>query len=390
MKQILLFLPFLLIVSCSNRSSNQLFPQFATLATNIYSVKSEPEGKPFALTLLKGESFRIVEVTPSQLLVSQKNRKGWIRIKDPSSIRREGKKVRILESKGLPLFESLTNRNPFAIARMDASYSLKGIFPKLVKIRLDNGRLIWIDVGSPLASRIKEFSLSSSKPHENTTARIDQGNQRLVFWNRCGSEDEVRKSEVGPDGKIVGTLEFKEGKFGKGLNYTDAESYALFDDIPVGDEGCYEVWISTGFDVVAGQPYPSGNWGFAGCVEELRQKSFINLGLDDGWGIQGWVWSDPQTPFLLRQRDNQTAWKAGTWHHIALVWSKSKSIPGGKSLALYVDGKMTTSEMEDFKGFGGLMRLSVPNWAYEYMDACLDEIRIWNFAKTDFSDREKW
>ena len=89
---------------------------------------------------------------------------------------------------------------------------------------------------------------------------------------------------------------------------------------------------------------------------------------------------------------------AGDWHHYAMVWA-SAGIPGvdnGKrTVAAYMDGKLNSSI---WRGAGGTSRPVVPatgrfgliyHVAGQSGHVVYDNIKAWNYAKTDFEDRSR-
>jgi hypothetical protein len=89
----------------------------------------------------------------------------------------------------------------------------------------------------------------------------------------------------------------------------------------------------------------------------------------------------------------------GEWHHYALVWNPA-GIPGvaegTRGLAVFVDGRLNTGSwngavvpagplaLPDGGRLGLLCHQGLPGGRVVF-----DNLKIWNYAKTDFSDRER-
>ena len=89
------------------------------------------------------------------------------------------------------------------------------------------------------------------------------GGSNLILWNKLGSTDEVEHSVVGPDGTIVGNVNFNNTvKFSKGItpNTGRAGSGVDFPTTVVDPErGCVEMWVKFYYTPVA---YSYGVYGF--------------------------------------------------------------------------------------------------------------------------------
>ena len=85
------------------------------------------------------------------------------------------------------------------------------------------------------------------------------------------------------------------------------------------------------------------------------------------------------------------------WHHYAVVW-KHDGIPGvsdgTKKVATYLNGQINSVKWTDYRttGFPGFLgspvfSLIATTSSPKYADAAaIDNLKVWNYAKTDFSD----
>jgi len=225
--------------------------------------------------------------------------------------------------------------------------------------------------------------------------------QSLVLWNRLGSESDVLNSAVGPGGKLNGGR-FVEGRFGKGIELNMQEQFGVTfpPEIVPGPDGCIEFWAKL-------VDFPSElHWGdrpgLIAATDEGGSRHFMlhfngndgraNGGLcarvaglgNAGTGLFGnWTYARALGTDAVSD-----------WHHYALVWATG-GIPGvaddSRKAAVFVDGQLNSHR------WGGTgEKLDVPTdgsfglLCHQGMTSgrvIFDNLKIWNYAKTDFSDR---
>lgn len=227
----------------------------------------------------------------------------------------------------------------------------------------------------------------------------------LVLWNKLGAQAEIENSEVGLDGTFLGGS-FVEGMFGNAFSVT---GYVHHDNtlvrfpkevIPT-DAGAIEVWAKlAGFPSSVGYGHHPGFFRITDGYSTFQMIFDSNNGAGHG-GLCGTVGHG----FHCGTGGYGGGWtyegvlgpgQAEEWHHYALVWDKN-GIPrvadGTKKVAVFLDGQLNCTRWNDYWGSGSeLVPLTggelglVYNWA-SYGTVAVDNIRIWDFAKTDFSDR---
>ncbi len=226
----------------------------------------------------------------------------------------------------------------------------------------------------------------------------------LLLWNRLGSTNEVRNSEIGPNGTL-NAGRFVDGPFGKAveLNMQEQMGVTFPPTIVPGPDGCIEFWAKlTGFSGTIRQP--GGIW--PGLVAARNQSGSDDFALfycsNDGaanGGICARVAGLGHTGtgyFGYWTYESALKTNAVTdWHHYAIVWA-SQGIPGvdngQRKAAVYVNGKLNSSYWGGGTGsqmaiptnglFGLLTHQGVPSGSVAF-----DNIKIWNHSKTNFSDR---
>ena len=226
----------------------------------------------------------------------------------------------------------------------------------------------------------------------------------LVLWNQMGSSSEVQSSRIGPDGAFA-SGKFVAGVFGSAVELTyPANQYGVsfpFSVLPA-TNGCIEFWAKMeglpsmlpisyhSPTLIRATPqvfelmyvYNDGNGNGGLCVR--NRLGWVGTG---GWGT-GWSYEQ-----ILG------AGQKSAWHHYAVVWNGTGNIPGvsdtGRKVVVYVDGVLKT-----FSGINNSGSSTIQNPTGE--DLCLlgptdsslngvrvtfDNFKIWNYTKTDFSDR---
>jgi uncharacterized repeat protein (TIGR02543 family) len=226
----------------------------------------------------------------------------------------------------------------------------------------------------------------------------------LVLWNRLGSTNEVLNSEIGPNGSL-NAGRFVDGPFGKGIELTMQEQMGVTfpPQIVPGPDGCIEFWAKlTGFSGTIRQP--GGSWPglIAACDQTGAQHFLLTYCCNDGasnGGITARVAGlGCAGTGVYGYWTYESALKTNTvsaWHHYALVWA-TQGVPGVdnglRKAAVYVDGKLNSG----YWGGGTGSQLAVPtNGLFGLLShqgtptgsVAFDNIKIWNYAKTNFSDR---
>ncbi|MBM4149740.1 MAG: LamG domain-containing protein [Lentisphaerae bacterium] len=231
------------------------------------------------------------------------------------------------------------------------------------------------------------------------------GRKGLVFWNRLGSESEVRNSRVGPDGKLSAGR-FVPGRFGKGIELNMQEPFGVTfpAEIVPAAAGCIEFWAKL---IDFPQTLPWGEKpGLVGvsekenatggpCLHFNGNDGAANGGLCARLGTIGSAGTAQYGSWTYALALGTDA--VSDWHHYALVWNPA-GIPGvadgTRGLAVFVDGRLNTGSwsgavvppgpwtLPSGGRLGLLCHQGMPSGRVVF-----DNLKIWNYAKTDFGDR---
>lgn len=229
----------------------------------------------------------------------------------------------------------------------------------------------------------------------------------LVLWNRLGSESEVRNSRVGPKGEFTAGR-FVEGRFGKGIELNMQEQFGVTFPLTIvpTSSGCIEFWARLA-DLPQALPWGQKP-GLIGVNDKdgSNRGSILHFNGNDGASNGGLCAGLGGIGSAgTAQYGNWTYARAlgadtvGEWHHYALVWNPA-GIPGvaegTRGLAVFVDGRLNTGSwngavvpagplaLPDGGRLGLLCHQGLPGGRVVF-----DNLKIWNYAKTDFSDRER-
>ena len=234
----------------------------------------------------------------------------------------------------------------------------------------------------------------------------------LVFWNTMDSLAEIEASRVGPDAIISGNpghLSFVESQHGDGFMrnqpYTHVEIPATILD-GLEDAGTLELWITANQTQPVG--YYNGIYGIVGrpygyVFGSPRVGGPTNMSISWGDGVTGngfWGGVDfdtrPGGAATPVPADQYVA-EIGQEIHIALAWDTDGIEGSDDTVRLYVDGALSGATDE-------AIQIADPVWLDPYNlwlgynafekgahngsnQFATDNVKIWDGAKTDFSDR---
>ena len=215
----------------------------------------------------------------------------------------------------------------------------------------------------------------------------------VVLWNKLGSVNEVTHSEIGPNGTISGgSNAFEPAQFGSGYirkatgNNMVTFPASVFSGVT--RRGTIAIWVNP--KVSRPQPYQYGIFGLVGCAYCGRNNNFTILWGD---GVSGnGIWSEVNLGNNVNTNPNGPQYVAtpGKPFHVASVWDINGIDGSTDTLRIYINGVLTGKTSNTWNpnvtpttdiqlGFG-------PDGG-GYDKFITDNIVIYDYAKTDFSDR---
>lgn len=252
----------------------------------------------------------------------------------------------------------------------------------------------------------------------------------LVFWNRFEAEGNVLPSEVGPDvqlaNRFIDSWDYAEivpGKFGNGLWIDrDANDYDsmvggnffgtnLQDMALTPEQGAIEFWFTFKYDAsTEDHAYFFINASeFTGDFDDINLNTFLIQASWSGWSSNGKTFqfsmdsnADDLPPVYIQTPDFSAApggkwgFEDGTTYHFAFVWDSEGIDSTTDTMRMYIDGeKAASGNLELPTGnFDPYLYLGTrPNpysdrtGFYDSVVGVTDNMKIWNYGKSDFSDR---
>ncbi len=237
-----------------------------------------------------------------------------------------------------------------------------------------------------------------------TKLRIPPG---LLLWNKLGSQYEVEHSVVGPNGVITGQLAYPPCKYGNGFepmprtgDHNTPDNYIEFSGLHLGQKGCIEFWyLPKWSDWSVGHIVELFTYGIPGSAPYT-----ITMGYNDWQGLLSAVAFDYLGAAAYVQKSlvpsASPQWSTTSPVHVAVTWDGTQAVTRNR-LTLYLNGvdsgtyywsnqNPTFSNWDPASVLRMSARLSSGDWdrhPWEGNDGVFDNLKIWSYAKTDFSDR---
>ncbi|MCB0062366.1 MAG: thrombospondin type 3 repeat-containing protein, partial [Caldilineaceae bacterium] len=223
----------------------------------------------------------------------------------------------------------------------------------------------------------------------------------LVLWNRLGSQREIETSEVGLNGTFLGGR-FVPGMFGNAysVNYNENELLRFPKEVIPIEEGTIEFWAR--LTDIPVQLRWGENPSLIKATDSIGTNFGVHLNGNDGaangglCGRAGFRYtSGTGTYGTWTYEQVLGVGQAEAWHHYALVWRKD-GIPGvdngTRRITVFLDGQANSG-----KWYTGPSPEFVPLVSGELVfnfnqnltqgTIAFDNLKIWNYAKTNFADR---
>jgi hypothetical protein len=221
----------------------------------------------------------------------------------------------------------------------------------------------------------------------------------LVLWNKLGSDSEVLNSEVGPNGTIAGSsYAYEPAKYGNGyVRKAGGENCVQFPGSVLHNlnhRGTIELWVNPkvphpvpyqyGFFALVGQPVSGPT------VPENRGNIYLYWGDGvTGTGLYGGVRFDDslaETP----SESTQFVATVGVPFHAAICWDIDGIDGTDEKVRGYRDGVVVGSTTTHWNPSGTDLednfKLGMNPDAQGFDKFISDNIKVWDYAKTNFSD----
>lgn len=220
--------------------------------------------------------------------------------------------------------------------------------------------------------------------------------ENLVLWNELGSVEEIENSKFGENGIIVGeSYNFEPAYDGNGYVRTaTGDNYVNFPGSVLQnlkEKGTVELWINP--KVTNPIAYSYGVFALCGNIFGTNSHVYIAWGDGtSGTGLYGSVNFDGtghQTPF----ESEQFVAEVGTPFHVAICWDINGIDESQNTVRLYRNGELVNAINDtwdsentttNYEGFS--LGLGPDGQGYDKF--IVDELKVWNYAKTNFETSE--
>jgi uncharacterized delta-60 repeat protein len=262
-----------------------------------------------------------------------------------------------------------------------------------------------IPVISPTEDFTKVLEAGQCEALINIDVPVIDPESGIILWNKLGSQEEVTNSAYGPDLLPGSGMLFEEGEYGNGLYVPMVQGvrsvhspYTPRNIVPLGSFSI-EFWYKrTHDDEHDGHSFVSGAY-------EDNEKGTVDFTALSGY--VGWWWlygivrgNDGQLVGrykydLITQENWEAFFPKNEWIHLA--FSHDATWPVGNRIKIFrngvelegVDGEFDTGYMGHVGQYGdaGFRIGNFVAWDTWGAGGVMDNIKLWNYPKTDFSDR---
>jgi len=231
----------------------------------------------------------------------------------------------------------------------------------------------------------------------------------LLLWNKLGSEWEVLHSMVGPNGVITGAVTYLPGQYGNGFKPLPRtgdpnipDNFIDFAGLNLGPKGCIEFWYLPDWsDWRVGHTVEFVGYGIPGPTATLVDfyaqyndwQDLLGVGFTNGQGD----WANSAGVSLVPA--STPGWSTTQPFHMAITWDGSAPLMADR-LKTFINavqvGTGSAGGNPEFSNWSSssvlrlASRISSGDWYRHHWEgdhAIIDNIKIWNYPKADFSDR---
>ncbi|MBL8995365.1 MAG: LamG domain-containing protein, partial [Spirochaetia bacterium] len=212
-------------------------------------------------------------------------------------------------------------------------------------------------------------------------------NPGLTLWNKLGSASEAAGSTVGPSLNVLGSVTYKPAVYGNGIEITDS-GYATFPKAAINvlqGKGTVEFWFTPNFNSSETTSY--GPYQYRGLLDCDSGSGPDRLLL--GWNAGGLYFGAFPTSALGSVSAANLSFQIGVPVHIALVWDMVGISGSADNVRLYINGTLKSSYTGGVNGNPNFTEVHLGHHIAGFGNAngVFDNLKIYNRAKTDFSDR---
>ncbi len=210
----------------------------------------------------------------------------------------------------------------------------------------------------------------------------------LKLFNRCESINP--KSVIGPDFTAIGTPDIVSGKWGTAVS-SDSNTKGLISgainrsDYNNFNKFAFECWVKLTYAVTNGL---SGSPNDYNCIFEIRD----GVHAERIWfllfstGVLVTINSSSAQPITVDARFDIPA---NTWTHLAWTVNMAGIGGGSDTMQIRINNVLSmqfTTAIADYPNANGYMYALNPLSDFYSLLGAIDNIKMWNYDKTDFKD----
>ena len=223
--------------------------------------------------------------------------------------------------------------------------------------------------------------------------RFNEGSQKtLILWNKLGSECEVTNSEIGPNGVLIGAVDYLAAQDGNGIKpqpnpgyYDNPMNYVDFPNLQLSQVGSMEFWYWANWV----QPWDGCRNILEYGVEERSPSMIITYNdWQDLCAVAAWNQNQSKATIIRFSPASTPQWTTARPMHFKVVWDGTSD---DEKMKFYIDGVQVgdydpTSNyaLDDFTPdsrlrLGSRLRAGQSWWHYwRGDDGIIDDIKVYD------------
>ena len=306
---------------------------------------------------------------------------------------------------------ALTHVLPITITDHSGTVTFAGIqvghWDILVQLYDEGGAEIYTGIGEAIVVKGETTTVTIRVEHNTGTLIINVEVPGLLLWSKLGSQAQVETSMEGPGGQIVGDLDYKPGKYGDGFEPQPRtgdpnipDNFIKYENLNLGPKGCIEFWYHPDWiNSSVGHVVDVMQFG----IPENSSSLKINVHYNDWQNkFHYTVYSNDQQALVWKYfvPASTPGWSTIEPFHLAFTWDGTKPDASDR-IKMYINGN-EVGILGAVRGDPDFMnwdpnsvfylssRMYSGDWyrhRWEPDNGVMDNIKIWNYPKTNFSDR---
>ena len=204
-----------------------------------------------------------------------------------------------------------------------------------------------------------------------------------VLWNKLGNETEVNNSKYGQRFNLYGSPDYHAVKYDAGIEFITTSQYAKINNFSEINkyQGCIEFWW---------KPYYNSNFGAHRSLVHIGEFGNLWFAMYYNHNLKQLIFQIITSGGNCIVKSSGISWNANEVHHLAFCWNigwisqRARIYFDGEDVSVIHSGNIDWSSY-DFQIPTNFV-LGYYSGITQKADALFDNIKIWNYAKTNFED----